>query len=152
MKNTNNNKIPFWKAKSFEDMTDNEWESLCDRCGKCCLHKLEDKDTGRVFYTAVACKFLDIDRCRCLSYENRLEKVHDCLKLTRNKDEAFDWLPKTCSYRLISNSQDLYWWHPLVSGEQDSIHLSGVSVKNRAISENSINIDDLEAYVLDADI
>ncbi|GBC60616.1 YcgN family cysteine cluster protein [Desulfonema ishimotonii] len=139
---------PFWKQKSFEEMTTAEWESLCDGCARCCLHKLEDADTGEICYTGVACRLLDIEECRCISYENRTELMPDCLRLTPEWAREFRWLPATCAYRLIAEGRDLRWWHPLVSGDPATVHEAGISVREKAVSEHYINIDDLEAYIL----
>ena len=143
---------PFWEIKTFEQMSDSEWESLCDGCGLCCLHKLEDKDTGEIFYTSVACWSLDLDRCKCITYNKRHELVHDCLVMDRDELKKFHWLPSTCAYRLIAEGKPLPWWHPLVSGDPDTVHTSGISLKDKAISEKHINIEDLEAYILDVEI
>jgi hypothetical protein len=126
---------PFWKTKRLEDMTSTEWESLCDGCGKCCLHKLEDEDTGEVSYTNVACRLLDLGTCRCSHYEERKRLVPDCLILTPEAVDQMDWLPETCAYRLVADGKNLAWWHPLVSGDPETVHQAGISVRGRAISE-----------------
>lgn len=127
--------IPFWRAKTLSEMTDKEWESLCDGCGRCCLLKLEDTDTGVIDYTDAACKLLDLDTCKCSDYLNRKKHVSDCIKLTPAKVEAFDWMPDTCGYRLIAAGRDLYWWHPLISGDPETIHAAGISVRGRCVPE-----------------
>ncbi len=126
---------PFWKTKPLEDMTRAEWESLCDGCGRCCLHKLRDEDTDRVAFTEVACRLLDTQSCRCRDYRDRRQHVPDCVKLTPRRVAAIDWLPPTCAYRLVAGGKDLHWWHPLVSGDPESVHRAGVSVRGRAVPE-----------------
>jgi uncharacterized cysteine cluster protein YcgN (CxxCxxCC family) len=143
---------PFWKTKSLAEMTKVEWESLCDGCGRCCLEKLEDEDTGQIYYTSVACQFLDLYRCRCTVYEKRTHLEPDCLWLTPENVKQIDWMPVTCAYRRLAEGKDLEWWHPLVSGNADTVHEAGISVRGKALSGKHVNTDDLEAYVIDAEI
>jgi uncharacterized protein len=126
----------FWKRKSLAEMDSTEWESLCDGCGLCCMHKVEEEETGELFYTNLACKLLDLDTCRCTDYANRVKKVADCLVITPDATEAFEWLPASCAYRLIARGEDLFYWHPLVSGDPNSVHEAGISVRGKVVSEN----------------
>jgi uncharacterized cysteine cluster protein YcgN (CxxCxxCC family) len=122
---------PFWKSKTLAEMSETEWESLCDGCGKCCLIGLEDADTGEVYLTDAACDLLDGDACRCKDYANRKTHVPDCVKLTPETVGELSWLPKTCAYRLVHEGQDLRWWHPLVSGDPETVHAANVSVRGK---------------------
>jgi hypothetical protein len=135
--------VPFWKAKSLAEMTRAEWESLCDGCGRCCLNKLEDEDTGRFLYTRAACKLLDLESCRCSDYPNRARRVSDCVSLTSENVGTLGWLPSTCAYRLLDEGKPLAWWHPLVSGNPATVDEAGISVKGEAYSEEGIAVDDL---------
>ena len=127
--------VPFWKQKTLEQMSHEEWESLCDGCALCCMHKIEDEDTGELFYTDIACKLLDLQTCRCSDYSNRVKKVPDCLHLTVHETAAFQWLPSTCAYRLIAEGKELREWHPLISGRAESVHEAGISMLGQAVSE-----------------
>lgn len=139
---------PPWVSKPFTEMSQAEWESLCDGCAKCCLHKLEDHDTGEIFYTNVACELLDDHKCQCRDYDNRLSLVADCLKLTPENLPQQQWLPSTCAYRLLLNGAPLPYWHPLVSGDSQSVHNEGMSVRGRVLPEESVHEDDLEDHII----
>jgi uncharacterized cysteine cluster protein YcgN (CxxCxxCC family) len=139
--------VPFWKQKSLKDMSLDEWESLCDGCARCCLHKLEEEDTGQVYYTEVACSLLDIGSCHCKDYVNRTLLISDCVELTATNLSGLKWLPPSCAYRLLYEGKDLYWWHPLVSGDPDTVHQAGISVRGRAIAEENTN--DIEDHIVD---
>lgn len=134
---------PFWKSKTLAEMTRPEWESLCDGCGRCCLNKLEDEDTGRFLYTRAACKLLDLDSCRCTDYANRQAKVPDCVALTPQNVERLGWLPETCAYRLMDEGKPLAWWHPLVSGRAGTVAEAGMTVTGEAYSEEGITVEEL---------
>ena len=125
----------FWKRKSLAEMSTAEWESLCDGCALCCLQKLEDEETGDVYFTDVACRLLDTQTCRCTSYAARAKKVTDCLVLSVDEPEAFNWLPESCAYRRLADGKDLPEWHPLLTGDPDSVHEAGVSAKGKVVSE-----------------
>jgi uncharacterized protein len=141
--------VPFWRRKSLAEMTVGEWESLCDGCGRCCLNKLEEEDTGRVHYTDIGCRLLDAATCRCKDYENRSEAVEDCVRLTPDNASSLKWLPPTCAYRLLANGRDLYWWHPLVSGDPATVHAAGISVRGRVgISEDDLGEQDYEDHIV----
>lgn len=139
---------PFWLRKTLAEMTAAEWESLCDGCGKCCLHKLEDEDTDEVWYTRVACRLLDADSCRCSDYPNRLQQVPGCLQLSAADVSALDWLPVTCAYRLLDEGQPLPEWHPLLTGDPDSVHKASMSVRGLTVSETSVAVDDYEEHII----
>lgn len=125
----------FWKRKSLAEMSKHEWESLCDGCALCCLQKLEDEETGDVYFTDVACRLLDTQTCRCTSYAARAKKVTDCLVLSVDEPEAFNWLPESCAYRRLADGKDLPEWHPLLTGDPDSVHEAGISAKGKVVSE-----------------
>jgi uncharacterized cysteine cluster protein YcgN (CxxCxxCC family) len=128
-------KDQYWKRKSLAAMSHAEWEGLCDGCALCCMHKLEDADTGEIFYTDIACRLLDVDTCRCTDYTNRAKQVVDCLLLSVDRPQAFDWLPDSCAYRRLANNRELPAWHPLLTGDPESVHAAGISVRGRATSE-----------------
>jgi hypothetical protein len=134
---------PFWKTKALAEMSKAEWESLCDGCGRCCLNKLEDEDTGRFIYTRTACRLLDLNTCQCTDYKNRARRVPDCVALTPANVGTLAWLPHSCAYRLVHEGRDLAWWHPLVSGRRETVEEAGISVKGHACSEVGITVDEL---------
>lgn len=130
-----NSSPPFWQDRALADLTLAEWESLCDGCGKCCLHKLEDIATGELFHTNVACRLLDVQTGRCSRYADRFRWVPDCVQLTPADVPQFYWLPTTCAYRLRAADQPLPDWHPLITGDPDSTRKAGLSVCGRVIPE-----------------
>lgn len=138
----------FWHSKKLHEMSPSEWESLCDGCGKCCLHKLEDEDTGDVYYTRVACRFLDHNECRCQEYSQRQALVPGCVVLTPDTVKQTYWLPETCAYRLIDEGLPLFDWHPLVSGDPQSVHQAGMSVAGKVLAEGSVAEKDYEDYIV----
>ena len=133
---------PFWKTKTLAAMTRQEWESLCDGCGRCCLNKLEDEDTGEFLYTRAACKLLDLKTCRCSDYANRQARVPDCVALTPANVASLGWLPATCAYRLLDEGKSLQWWHPLVSGRPETVDEAGITVKHEAYTEEGITVEE----------
>ena len=137
----------FWDTIPLAEMSATQWESLCDGCGKCCLHKLEDEDSGDVYVCNVACRLLDLETCQCSDYINRKKTVPDCTVLTADRIAEFHWLPESCAYRLVAEGNPLQEWHPLVSGEITSVHNAGISVRGRVISETEV--DDLQQHVTD---
>lgn len=140
---------PFWKRKTLQEMTPEEWESLCDGCARCCLYKLQDDDTGEIYYTNVVCRLLDTFRCRCTAYNQRAKLMPTCLVLTPDLVKQLEWMPKTCAYRLVAEGKDLEWWHPLVSGDPNSVHAAGISVRYRTQAEKDVDMDHLEEYIDD---
>ena len=140
-------KLPFWRSKALTEMSEAEWESLCDGCAKCCLVKLEDEDTGRIDYTDVACFLLDRGTCRCADYAHRQQRVPDCVVLTPDTVAELAWMPSTCAYRLLAEGRDLYHWHPLISGNPRSVHSAGVSVLGRIVSEHDVEDAELPAHI-----
>ncbi len=140
--------VPFWEAKRLDEMTHAEWEALCDGCGRCCMLKLEDEDTGDVYLTRLACKLLDIGICSCTDYARRHEKVPDCLSLTPKMVQELSWLPDTCAYRLVDEGRPLAWWHPLVSGSPSSVHEAGISVRDWAMAETDARASLLHRYIV----
>ncbi|MAZ03869.1 MAG: hypothetical protein CMN56_12090 [Sneathiella sp.] len=138
---------PFWETVALEDMTSEQWESLCDGCAKCCLLKLEDEDTLELAYTDVACRLLDLGTCACTRYPERSRLVPDCVTITPDIIPKLHWMPKTCGYRLLSEGKPLPWWHPLVSGDPETVHQAGISVRGRVISERRAG--DLEDHIVD---
>jgi uncharacterized cysteine cluster protein YcgN (CxxCxxCC family) len=143
-----NGERPFWETTPLAQMSAEQWESLCDGCARCCLHKLQDEYSGVVHYTAVACRLLDTHSCRCTRYPERAGLVRDCIVLDRQQSGSLHWLPDTCAYRLLDEGKALPDWHPLVSGDPDSVHSAGISVRDRVISEVGVHEDDLEEFIV----
>ena len=141
--------MPFWRTTALEEMSKAEWESLCDGCGRCCLNKIEDEDTGEIHLTSVACRLLHIGTCRCRDYPGRFEKVPDCISLTPRQVRRISWLPPTCGYRLVMDGKPLPWWHPLISGDPDTVHQAGISIRDWAKSESRIKPENFSRYIVD---
>lgn len=140
----------YWERKPLSAMNQREWEALCDGCGKCCLNKLEDEDTGEVALTRIACRLLDDDNCRCAHYENRHQFVPDCIVLKpENLDTHAYWMPETCAYRLLWQGDALPDWHPLISGTAQSVHDAGISVRGITLSEFDVPQDEWEEHIIE---
>ena len=140
----------FWERKALTALSPAEWEALCDGCGKCCLNKLEDEDTGHVELTKVACRLFDDNTCRCAQYDIRHQFVPECIVMTPATLELhMYWLPQTCAYRLMYEGQPLFSWHPLISGNADSVHDAGVSMQGRTVAEFEIDEDDWEDHIIE---
>ncbi len=137
---------PFWIDKPLSQLNTEEWEALCDGCARCCLHKVEDEETNELLFTRIACRLLDVPSCRCTDYANRCSRVPECLDLSPCDPQVFAWLPKTCAYRLRAESKPLPEWHPLITGDPDSVHEADASVREWAVSESDVDEDDDEAW------
>lgn len=136
----------FWEEKSLNEMNNEEWESLCDGCGKCCLHKLENDVDNLIYYTEVACRLLDTQACRCINYSERSREVPDCIQLGADTLPELNWLPSTCAYRLLAEGKALPEWHPLITGDSESVHRAGISVRGRCVDESEVA--DLEDHIV----
>lgn len=141
--------MAFWDEKTLAEMTDAEWEALCDGCGRCCLIKLEDEDTGEIMTSDVHCKMLDAETCRCSDYKNRQSHVPDCIKLTADNILSYKWVPSSCAYRRLAEGRGLAWWHPLISGDPTTVAAAGISMKGRVFNETDIAPDDWENHAVD---
>jgi uncharacterized cysteine cluster protein YcgN (CxxCxxCC family) len=140
----------FWERFSLDELTKPEWEALCDGCGKCCLIKLEDEDTGTVNYTNVACRLFDSDTCRCGNYPLRKQMVSGCVVLQpENIERNAHWMPTTCAYRLLQEGAPLPDWHPLITGDPDSVHDADISMRDKVLSEFEVEEEDLEDYIIE---
>lgn len=140
----------FWEEIPLEKLNATEWEALCDGCGKCCLNKIEDEDSGEVFLTNVACRLLDGSSCQCSRYETRHKYVPECIVLNPvTIQKHLYWLPQTCAYRLRLEDRPLYPWHYLISGDRNSVHEAGVSMKDQVVSEYDVADDDWEDHIIE---
>lgn len=138
----------FWETKKLDEMSDEEWELLCDGCARCCLIKLEDEDTRELHFTNVSCYLLDIDACKCADYENRKLRVPECLRIRKMKPEEYQWLPETCAYRLLSEGKTLPEWHPLIAGSNTAIDAACIKVSGFAVSEDHVHPEQLEEHII----
>ena len=141
--------MAFWEEKSLDQMSNAEWEALCDGCGRCCLIKLEDDDTGEIMTSDVRCQLLDPQSCRCNDYQNRQKIVPDCIKLSPQNVTEIEWVPTSCAYRRIAEGRGLAWWHPLISGDPQTVIAAGVSVRGRTVAENDVDKDDWLRHAVD---
>lgn len=139
----------FWETKSLQEMSRQEWESLCDRCARCCLVKLEDEESGEIHYTNIVCDLLDQEKCHCTHYEERSLRVPECVVVTPENLEQLHWMPSTCAYRLLWEGKPLPEWHPLVTGDPSSVHLAGISVRDKVFRQHEISEDDYQEYVVE---
>ena len=139
----------FWEDLTPDQLSDDQWEGLCDHCGRCCLHKIEDIDTGEVFFTDVACQYMDEETCSCPHYQQRQQLVPECLSIKPDWGEKFNWLPNTCAYRLLYEGKSLPDWHPLVSGDENSVHLAGISIRGRNFRDNEVDEHEIDEHVID---
>ena len=138
----------FWETKALGEMSDAEWEALCDGCARCCLHKLEDDETGEVFYTGVRCRHLDESLCRCTDYPNRSRLMPNCIPLRQENIQDLHWLPRSCAYRRLAEGKSLAEWHPLVSGRPESVHEAGISIRGRALSDEFVHPDGFTEHII----
>ena len=137
----------FWQTRKLDEMSRQEWESLCDGCGRCCLVKLEDEDSGEIYPTSVSCRLLDRTTCRCMDYDNRFHMVEDCLDLKAQEIASLTWLPDTCAYRLLHEGKSLASWHPLISGTRQSVIDAGISIAGKTLSEADVQEEELGNYI-----
>lgn len=146
--NVSDDAAPFWKTKTLEELSRDEWESLCDGCARCCLVKLEDEDTSEIYLTRLSCSMLNVGACRCSDYPNRFIKMPDCINIDVEQVRTLSWLPETCGYRVVAEGRDLAWWHPLVSGSPDTVHQAGVSVRGLAMNEKRVKAENYWRYII----
>jgi len=138
----------FWEHKSLSELSPAQWEALCDGCALCCLHKLEDEDSSEVFYTSVRCRYLDEKACRCSDYQHRSQLMPNCVQLDASNVDEFHWLPGSCAYRLVAEGKPLQDWHPLISGDADSVHRAGISLRGRSISDEFVHPDGYDEHIV----
>jgi uncharacterized cysteine cluster protein YcgN (CxxCxxCC family) len=138
----------WWDTLALEQLTTEQWESLCDGCARCCLHKLQDEEDGQIYYTSVRCRYLVEASCRCSDYLNRTRLMPNCMQLSPGTMASLDWLPPTCAYRLRSEGKPLPSWHPLVSRDPESVHRAGISIRGRSISDEYVHPDGYDEYIV----
>lgn len=143
--------MKFWE-QPLTTLNDSQWEALCDGCGRCCMHKFEDEETGELYLSRIACRLFDDNSCRCSDYAHRFEQVELCLNIRQLDPVKYHWLPETCAYRLRFEGKPLPDWHPLLSGSAQQMHEQGISMRNRCVSECDVNEDDWPDYLLDEDV
>ena len=143
------NDRPFWEVTPLVAMSRDEWEAVCDGCGVCCLHKVEDDVTGKVFYTDVACCHLDRHTCRCTCYPDRTTEDAGCVALTPEGVARWTWLPATCAYRRVADGRPLEWWHPLISGDPETVHRAGISLRGRTVAKETVAGEALADHIVD---
>lgn len=139
---------PFWETQALDQLSGEQWEAVCDGCGRCCVHKLEDEDGDELYFTNVACRLLDTNSCRCSDYPRRQRRVPDCLSVKDDAPAVYAWLPESCAYRTLAEGRPLAWWHPLVSGRPETVHEAGISVQDKVVSEQSVADEDLEEHII----
>jgi len=144
--------LMFWKEKTLAEMSAEEWESLCDGCGCCCVWKFENADTSEILYTDIRCKLFNDSSCRCTDYHHRSTLVPDCMEIRKLEDNQFSWLPKTCAYRLIHERKLLFDWHPLISGNQESVHKAGISLQKKTVCGENFSEEDIVRHTVDPDV
>lgn len=142
----------FWEEKAFDQLSREEWESLCDGCGRCCLIKLEDEEDGSLYTTSLVCRYLELENSHCGCYAERSTLVPECLQVTPENADKLEWMPQSCSYRLLAEGRPLPDWHPLISGNRESVHAAGISVRNFALSEAEVpDEEQWQEYIIDYD-
>lgn len=141
----------FWNEKTLVEMSDQEWESLCDGCGQCCVWKFEDADSGEILYTDIRCQLFNDASCRCRDYLNRCQRVPDCMDIRGMADQHYAWLPHTCAYRLLHAGKPLFDWHPLISGDPASVHQAGISLQHQTVSGEGLREADILRHIIDPD-
>ncbi len=140
----------FWK-KPLSKMSDEEWEAICDGCGRCCVWKFEDEDSGEVLYTNIRCRLFNDSDCQCTNYGNRTTLVPECLNIGKLSDAQYKWLPDSCAYRLLHEGEALHSWHPLISGSRDSVHAAGISLKGKTVCGEQFTEEEIVHHIIDPD-
>ena len=140
--------MAYWQEKRLADLSDNEWEALCDGCGRCCLWKFEAEDTGEILYTDIRCRLFDDAHCRCRDYGHRLEQEPDCLNIRAFTPAQYAWLPKSCAYRLLFEGKPLFNWHPLIAGNSHAMHAAGISMRGRTVSGEGMSDEEAIDHII----